>query len=215
MRKIKFILLILLVFIITGCSGNYNLTFNKDLSVEEELNILIDNKDDAYEKTYSLFENAEIDTDKYEILIVDDKVKIKYKEKYSTFGDYYLNSKLYKTLFDDIEYTLDNKGITISAKNSLKLDDQNNQNIINSYDIENLNINISTPFYINKSNADSIKDNTYTWSLNSNDTYKNINLDFSYRQDRLYGIIMLTIIGVASLATIIYIATYLYRNRRI
>ena len=215
MRKIKFILLILLVFIITGCSGNYNLTFNKDLSVEEELNILIDNKDDAYEKTYSLFENAEIDTDKYEILIVDDKVKIKYKEKYSTFGDYYLNSKLYKTLFNDIEYTLDNKGITISAKNSLKLDDQNNQNIINSYDIENLNINISTPFYINKSNADSIKDNTYTWSLNSNDTYKNINLDFSYRQDRLYGIIMLTIIGVASLATIIYIATYLYRNRRI
>jgi hypothetical protein len=176
---------------------------------------LIDNKDDAYEKTYSLFENAEIDTDKYEILIVDDKVKIKYKEKYSTFGDYYLNSKLYKTLFDDIEYTLDNKGITISAKNSLKLDDQNNQNIINSYDIEKLNINISTPFYINKSNADSIKDNTYTWSLNSNDTYKNINLDFSYRQDRLYGIIMLTIIGVASLATIIYIATYLYRNRRI
>ena len=34
MRKIKYILLIFVILLLTGCSGNYNLKFNKDLSVD-------------------------------------------------------------------------------------------------------------------------------------------------------------------------------------
>ena len=178
MKKIKYILILIIVLLFTGCSGNYNLTFNKDLSLTEELNVNIDNKENTYETTYSLFEKAGIDPDKYEILIVEDKVRIKYKEKYSSFEKYYLDSKLYKMLFENIEYKKDNKGMVINTKSILKLDDKDNQNIINSYDISDFKININTPFSVNDSNADSIKDNTYTWILNSKDTYKDISIDF-------------------------------------
>lgn len=215
MKKIKYILILIIVLLFTGCSGNYNLSFNKDLSLTEELNVNIDNKENTYETTYSLFEKAGIDPDKYEILIVEDKVRIKYKEKYSSFEKYYLDSKLYKMLFENIEYKKDNKGMVINTKSSLKLDDKDNQNIINSYDISDLKINISTPFSINDSNADSIKDNTYTWNLNSKDTYKDISIDFSYQQDNVYGLIMLIAIGIAVIATLVYIIRYLVRNIRL
>ena len=215
MKKIKYILILIIVLLFTGCSGNYNLTFNKDLSLTEELNVNIDNKENTYETTYSLFEKAGIDPDKYEILIVEDKVRIKYKEKYSSFEKYYLDSKLYKMLFENIEYKKDNKGMVINTKSILKLDDKDNQNIINSYDISDFKININTPFSVNDSNADSIKDNTYTWILNSKDTYKDISIDFSYQQDNVYGLIMLIAIGIAVIATLVYIIRYLVRNIRL
>ena len=215
MKKIKYILILIIVLLFTGCSGNYNLTFNKDLSLTEELNVNIDNKENTYETTYSLFEKAGIDPDKYEILIVEDKVRIKYKEKYSSFEKYYLDSKLYKMLFENIEYKKDNKGMVINTKSILKLDDKDNQNIINSYDISDFKININTPFSVNDSNADSIKDNTYTWILNSKDTFKEISIDFSYQQDNVYGLIMLIAIGIAVIATLVYIIRYLVRNIRL
>lgn len=215
MKKIRYILILIIVLLFTGCSGNYNLTFNKDLSLTEELNVNIENKENTYETTYSLFEKAGIDPDKYEILIVEDKVRIKYKEKYSSFEKYYLDSKLYKMLFENIEYKKDNKGMVINTKSSLKLDDKDNQNIINSYDISDFKININTPFSVNDSNADSIKDNTYTWNLNSKDTYKDISIDFSYQQDNVYGFIMLIAIGIAVIATLVYIIRYLVRNIRL
>ena len=63
--------------------------------------------------------------------------------------------------------------------------------------------------------SDSIKDNTYTWTLNKDDVFKEIDIDFSYKQDKVYGIIMLSIIGVAVLATLIYIGNYLWKNYKI
>lgn len=215
MKKIKYILLILIVFILTGCSGNYNLTFNKDLSINEELNILIDNSNDAYERTLDLLKKAEIDPDKYEIMIDKDKVKIVYKETYSSFENYYLNSKLYRSLFENIEYEKDNTGMSINTKSRFKLNDKNNQSIINAYDIDNFKINLSIPFNVTENNADSIKDNTYTWDLNNSDTYKEINLKYDYRNDRVPSIVLISTIVIISAGIILYIIIYLSRNRRI
>lgn len=215
MKKIKYILLILIVFILTGCSGNYNLTFNKDLSINEELNILIDNSNNAYERTLDLLKKAEIDPDKYEIMIDKDKVKIVYKETYTSFENYYLNSKLYRSLFENIEYEKDNTGMSINTKSRFKLNDKNNQSIINAYDIDNFKINLSIPFNVTENNADSIKDNTYTWDLNNSDTYKEINLKYDYRNDRVPSIVLISTIVIISVGIILYIIIYLSRNRRI
>ncbi len=215
MKKIKYILLILILFLFTGCSGNYNLKFNKDLSVDEELNILIDNYEDTYEKTHQLFEKGNIDPDKYEIMIEKNKVKIVYKESYQSFEEYYLNSNLYKVLFKNIEYNKDNKGMTINTESNFKLNDKDVQNLVNSYDIDNLKINIITDFNVNKNNADEIKDNTYTWILKSSDTYKNINIGYDYKNEKSSSIILLVLMGVISLGIIIYLLLYLFRNKRI
>ena len=216
MRKIKYFFLVIIVLLFTGCSGKYNLTFNKDLSVEEELNIFIDNtNDEMYERTYKLFQEANIPEDKYNIIVVDDDVHITYKEKYSSFDDYYLNSNLYKALFEDIEFSKDNSGMKIKSESKFKLDDKDSNNTINSYDIDDFNININIPYKVNQNNADSIKDNIYTWSLNNKDTYKSINLDFSYRNDYNQNIIVIITIGIAMAIIIGYVIINLIKNKRI
>jgi hypothetical protein len=215
MKKIKFIILILIVFLFAGCSGDYNLKFNRDLSIDEDIDILIDNKDNAYENTFMLFEKADIDADKYDIMLKGDKVRIIYKEKYKSFEDYYLNSKLYRLLFKELELSRTNSGMFINTESNFKLDDSNNQNIINSYDIDDLKINITMPFNVIENNADEVKDDTYTWVLNKNNTYKNIRARYDYENDRVPSIVLMVVIGVISFGIIIYLAVYFLRNRKI
>ena len=215
MKKIKFIILILIVFLFAGCSGDYNLKFNRDLSIDEDIDILIDNKDNAYENTFVLFENADIDADKYNIMLKGDKVRIIYKEKYKSFEDYYLNSKLYRLLFKELELNRTNSGMFINTESNFKLDDSNNQNIINSYDIDTLKINITMPFNVIENNADEVKDDTYTWVLNKNNTYKNIRARYDYENDRVPSIVLMVVIGVISFGIIIYLAVHFLRNKRI
>ena len=215
MKKIKFIILILIVFLFAGCSGDYNLKFNRDLTIEEEIDILIDNKDNSYENTHMLFEKAEIDPDKYDIMLKGDQVRIVYKEKYKSFEDYYLNSKLYRVLFKDVELNRDNTGMSINTESNLKLDDINNQNIVNSYDIDGLTINLTIPFSVNENNADLVKDNTYTWVLNKKDTHKNIRLVYDYQNDKTSSIVLIVVIGVISFGIITYLVVYFLRNNKI
>ena len=121
MKKIKYLFLIILVLLFTGCTGDYNLKINRDLSVEEELKVSIDNVDDSYERTYKLLEQLDISENDYEVVVDMDKVNITYKKKYSSFEDYYLDSNIYKILFKDIELSKDNTGMTLKAESNFKL----------------------------------------------------------------------------------------------
>lgn len=215
MKKLKYLFLIILVLLFTGCTGDYNLKINRDLSVEEELKVSIDNVDDSYERTYKLLEQLDISENDYEVVVDMDKVNITYKKKYSSFEDYYLDSNIYKILFKDIELSKDNTGMTLKAESNFKLDSKNNLNVVNAYDIDKLNINLNIPFDVNKSNADSVKDNIYTWTLNRNDTYKEISIDYSYQNDRAQNIIVLVVLGLIFIATISYGLVILSRNQRI
>ena len=148
-------------------------------------------------------------------MLKGDKVRIIYKEKYKSFEDYYLNSKLYRLLFKELELNRTNSGMFINTESNFKLDDSNNQNIINSYDIDTLKINITMPFNVIENNADEVKDDTYTWVLNKNNTYKNIRARYDYENDRVPSIVLMVVIGVISFGIIIYLAVYFLRNKRI
>ena len=215
MKKLKYLVLILMIFLFSGCSGSYNLTFNKDLTVEEKLDVLIENKENYYEKTIQMFEKAEIDESEYNVKVIDEKVSVVYEHKYRSFSDYYLNSKLYKTLFEDIEFKKDKTGMKINTESYFKLNDNENEDIINSYDIEDLKINIKMPFYMNKSNEDSKQNDIYTWEINKNDTKKEINMDFSYKKASTLSIVLIVLLVGAFVAFIIFIIRNLLRSNKI
>ena len=215
MKKFRIFFLLIIVLLFTGCTGEYNLTFNKDLSVEEEINVLIENENDNDEKTYQLFDKIGASQEDYKVVIIDDNIKVVYKKKYDSFEDYYLNSNIYKMMFNDLEFEKNNIGMSINAKSNLKLDDKSSQNIVNSYDMDNFKINVIIPFMVEKNNADLVKDNTYTWTLNSKDTYKKINIDYSYRNDNFKSITMLVVVGVVFVSIIIYLLVYLRKNKKI
>ncbi len=215
MKKIRILVVALLMFILCGCSGNYNLTFNDDLTLTEELDISIKNEDNSYEKTLDLFNRAEIDSNKYDVVTDEDYVYIKYTEEYSTIEDYLLNSNLYHVLFDDIEYSKDNVGMKIGAENSFKLDGNTSGEIVNAYDIDNLKINVKIPFSINKSNADSKEKDVLTWEVKRTDTSKDINIDFSYKKASTISIVLLVLLGGAVIGFVAFIIINLLKSNKL
>ena len=198
MKKIKIILLVLLVLILTGCKGEYNLEINKDLSLKEEINFSIDNTGDTYDKTIELFENNNIDDSLYRVTQNDEYVNVHYEEEFTSFEDYILNSKFYSMFFGNEDFKKDNKSIYYKGLANLKLDDNSNSsNLNNSYYISNMNINLTIPFVIKDHNADSVNGNTLTWILDEENTFKNIKFSFDYlKKNNLYIIIIVLCLGV-------------------
>lgn len=192
MRKIRIIILFLFVILLTGCKGEYNLIINKDLSLSENIKLSIDNKDDVYEKTMKLFEDNNIDDSMYNVTQTDDYVNIQYKEDFRNFEDYFLNSKFYSRLFTDENYNKDNKEISYSGIANLKLDDSDDSNLNNSFNITDLKIKVDIPFSIKGNNADKIEEKSLIWVLKQSDTSKRINFTFEYlRSNNLYLIIII------------------------
>lgn len=178
-KIIKILLIGFLIIIISGCSGNYNLIINKDKSISEELDITIKNENNAYQKTLNIFEENNIDKDKYKVSVVDNEVKINYKDSFTSIEDYILNSKIYHQLFDNIQYNKKDDNISLYVNENLKLKNNiNNLNGTNLNDIDIIQINITNPFKVSNNNAEIINERVYTWSIKNTDIEKEINMEF-------------------------------------
>ena len=94
-KKLKIFIIGILLILVTGCSGNYNLKINDDMSINEELYLTIDNSNNAYTKTLKIFKENNIPEDDYEVVLSDNNVRITYNKKYDSIEEYLLNSKVY------------------------------------------------------------------------------------------------------------------------
>ena len=178
-NKFKIILIIFLVIILTGCSGNYNLVINDDMSVEEEIDLVIDNKNDTYDKTLKIFEENNINIDNYDVSVIENEVHINYKENFDSLEEYIVNSKVYHLLFNEIVYNKTSDYIDLYIDQNLKI--LNSNTIINGSNLTDFNviqINITNPFDVNMSNAEMINDNVYTWTITKDDVTKKIQMQF-------------------------------------
>lgn len=178
-NKLKYLILTFMVVLLTGCSGNYNLKINADLSVKENLELSIDNKNDAYNKTLKIFEDNKIERKKYSVNINSDKVVIKYNDEFDSIEDYILNSKVYSQLFSDIKYNKTKNYIDLSVNENLKIKDKNlinNGNNLTDFDI--IQVNIENPYKVIYSNEDIKNDNIYTWSIKKDKKNQIIKMKF-------------------------------------
>ena len=183
-KKFKIIILLFLIFITAGCSGNYNLKINNDLSIEENLELSIINNGDMYQRTIDIFEKNNIDNDKYDVSINENNIKINYNDKFSSIEDYILNSKVYSQLFSKIEYNKTNKFIDIYTNEDIKLKNDNTLlNGTNLTDFDVIQVNITNPFKVSITNAEIVNDNTYTWSITKDNNTKKIQMQFKPNLD--------------------------------
>lgn len=211
-KKYKLVILLLLVLLFTGCTGNYNVTINDNLSVNEELNLELENNNGEYEKTLNIFKENNIKEDNYHISINNSKVVIKYNDKFNSIDDYILNSKVYHELIDEIKYSKDGNNIDIYIDEILKLNDDG-KNIGNVSDIDSLKINIKNPFKVITSNEDSLDGNTYTWNITNETVNKKILMQFETKQDKIsYGKIITIVVLVICIETLAYIIIKNYKN---
>ena len=179
-KKLKIFIIGILLILVTGCSGNYNLKINDDMSINEELYLTIDNSNNAYTKTLKIFKENNIPEDDYEVVLSDNNVRNTYNKKYDSIEEYLLNSKVYHELIDEIQFNKSNNYIDLYVNQKLKVSNDNGikMNGTNLVDLDVLQINIENPFDVNFSNAEIVNDNVYTWTIKKGDTEKKIQMQF-------------------------------------
>lgn len=206
-KKIKYIVISVLLLLVTGCSGNYNVKINEDMSVNEELYLTIENKEGLYQKTLKIFNDNNVKEKDYEVVLSDDNLKITYNASYNSIEEYILNSKVYHQLIDNIELNKSNNYVDLYVNEKLKLSNTNmKQNGTNLTDLDVLQVNIENPFEVNFSNAELVTDNVYTWTIKNGDIEKKIQMQFKpsldifpYRQVIVLSVVIIcfVIIGVS------------------
>ena len=178
-KKLKIFIIGILLILVTGCSGNYNLKINDDMSIDEELYLTIDNTNNAYTKTLKIFKENNIPEKDYEVVLSDNKVRITYNKKYDSMEEYILDSKVYHELIDEIQFNKSNDYIDLYVNQNLKLsNDSIKSNGTNLVDLDVLQINIENPFDVNFSNAEIVNDNVYTWTIKKGDIEKKFQMQF-------------------------------------
>ena len=218
MKKLRIIVLIGIIILLSGCSGAYNLKINDDFSIDENLNIIIDIKnEDTYDKTKQLFDKNKISKKKYKLSASNDKITIDYKESYTSIEDYLLNSKLYHQLFDNINYSYYDGILRFKTNSKMLLQDNESESIFNNYDISMFQINLETPFKIKKSNADLENDNTISWTLNKDTKNKDINIEYNVTGSRnsIRDILILSLIGFITIGFIVFLIIRFKNSKKI
>lgn len=176
MKKIKIVFLSLIILLVTGCAGTYNLTINEDLSVKENISVNFSGEESSYDRINDLLRREKVKEDEYTLTTEGYNLKLDYTHEYTDIEDYLLNSLLYKQLFDSISYDSDNKEVALSTGNIFNL---STSKLNNSYNIKNLQINVTTPLDVIEENADMINENTYSWTLDNTTKEKYMYLTFS------------------------------------
>ena len=178
-KKLKIFIIGILLILVTGCSGNYNLKINDDMSIDEELYLTIDNTNNTYTKTLKIFRVYNIPEKDYEVVLSDNNVRITYNKKYDSMEEYILDSKIYHELIDEIQFNKSNDYIDLYVNQKLKLSNDNiKSNGTNLVDLDVLQINIENPFSVNYTNAEIVNDNVYTWTIKKGDIEKKIQMQF-------------------------------------
>lgn len=216
MKKIKIVFILVLVLLLCGCSGNYNLNIKDNLSVEEEVDLVIEQEENTYENTLKLFENNKVSPKKYKITASDKDVRIKYKEKYDSIEEYILDSKIYRIMFDEISFSNKDRRINIETNSKLLLKNKGSEYITNDLNISYFRINLKTPYKLVKCNADKKENNTYTWNLYGNTKNKTVSfiLDISRNKNSINQIIVIVLIFVIVISSIIYLARTFMRRQK-
>lgn len=204
MKKIRIVFLILIILLITGCAGTYNLRIDEDLSVKEELSVTIADKEENHLMLERLLSNEVDNKDDYSISNEGDNIKVDYKHEYSSIEEYLLESDLYKQLFDNVSYNTDDKEFSLSTSNILNL---TNSNLNNAYDIKSLQINVITPLKVIEENADLTSENTYSWTLNqkTREKYMYITINKSAKLSRGTTIVLVVLVVAITLTAIIIV----------
>ena len=183
MKKIKIFIFLCLVLLLSGCSVEYDLTLNDDLTVSEKvvatektkrMEALTKQKGkQAVNYLYDMFKrngeditltSREDDYNTYATVITS----------HEDINDY--ASKFSSDVFDNVNVTKDGNIITFSAEQKELLSSDTNYSLL--YD--DITVNITIPFEVTSNNADKVNGNMYTWNIKKDSDYKTI--EFSYKE---------------------------------
>ena len=208
-KKFKIILLLFCVIFMTGCTANYDITINDDLTLTDSgygdpSEYIYDDPSITLSDRVKNVVRVNIDTINelnYKYSVSDGGKLLKFYNSFKSLNEYKeKNGYVYQQWFRQLDIQDVNGIITLKASDFYPYTEQDLDKIV----IENLNINIKLPFKVLETNADSIdrRNYTYTWSINRNTKEKNILLRFDSKDNiknktnNIYIIILVVILTI-------------------
>lgn len=222
--KIKCLILILITFLMCGCTASVNLEIT-DSEVKENVEITfyqnaIYPKDvikTSFRNYIPIYESDSIIDAEPDLPSLD---IIYYEKEETDLGNGYRFN--YKYDFDILDYnnarTIKEgfRSYSVSKENdiiSLETDDKGILYFDDYPLLEEVRVNIKTDYFVTENNADSINGNTYTWVFNK-DSKKSINMSIDTTRDANYSVIDGFIPIVIIVAIILIIVLFLvFRNK--
>ena len=195
MKKYKLILLIVFMFILSGCNINYNVDIRSNGKVIEKFVMTFDESDiesnfpksfiEDKIKTYK--ENGMYKEYNFEINLSGKNSKLIAYRNFNSLDEYVSKSEILPIAFEKT-ISISNYGIkgiqTVGEYYHDVLFDS-----VDSESIENIDINVHSQFEILENNALNIDDNN-TMHFNINEENKNFYIDFKFNNSKRYDIII-------------------------
>lgn len=220
MKQIKLIILILTIFVVTGCEVNYNLIIN-DTGMKESVDFLYDNNDENkktlknYLKNdymaYYNMNNRQSNQYNKEEINNDDMIGMRLSYEYLT--DDLKKSSLIDRCYYQKSVIRTKDEIVLSTDGKTKCFFQDGEQLI-----DKLVINIKTKLKVTDHNADKVDNNTYTWIINE-DNYQNkpinMKIDLKNTQEKSFAWSIILIIAGVILIVILALLVHIHiKNKR-
>lgn len=183
MKKLKMFIVFILIFVLSGCSVEYNLIINEDNTINEK--VIAQEKTKRMESLTRL-KGKQAVSYLYDMFKKDDQnIKISSREdEYNTYATAITSyndiieyaSKFNSDVFDKVKIEKKDGEISFIAVQSNLLGGNSSYSLV--YD--DITINITIPYEVIDNNADEIKGNVYIWRIDKSEEYKTIK--FSYKE---------------------------------
>lgn len=173
----KILLIFILVFMLCGCSVEYNVTLDDETF--KETGFLIEKKENkdyvskngftfekqldyTYQSMHDILNGQETEkTQSFELKKIDTDKEIGLNYSNELEQNNYFLSPILRQCYDGVSVKNNNSYIKISTGNYFKCFDY--------YELlDNVTVNFTTNYKVVSNNADEIKENTYTWFINKN-----------------------------------------------
>ena len=229
MKLKKSIILLLMMFLVTGCASvDYELNIDKDLMVTENVNISATKE--YFDSFYMNFPitivtenyNSEwinpLKENNYSTEIKKNNIpypSVFASKKYSDLKEYSSNMVFKNQVFTDINVLEKDNLITLKTIDFLPYTEDETDT---RFPISKLKVDIKVPFVVTNNNADSInrRTNTYTWNINKETDEKEINITFDKTRTYVYNLswyISLGIIIIIVIVAVILIIRAVRKNK--
>ena len=193
-QKYKFLVLLLIVFLLSGCKAEVNVNITKD-KISNKITIETNNDEyNRYASSYREFFPAYFEDNVSDEMPDEELVDVEYfsYSKTPTSGgmvfnysyDYpladYINSTPLQVAFTSSTIEVDKKTDSIIVHINDLTDDNGKTYEVPLFDsysnLDELRINVTSELKVISNNADSYRDGVYTWIFNRNHTDKKIDL---------------------------------------
>ena len=217
----KICILIMFIFLVTGCSVNYNLTINEDLTVTE--NAKLTGTSDFFSNYFKTTKKNVLKSylDVYQGVLTENKYTYELKEdtvpyvlverKYDSIKEYTEKSILFSDYFEEVKYTEDGdiKRIETTGYDKGNPDDNRDR-----FYLREASIAIKCPYKVKDHNAKNVDEetNTYYYELPNEDDVIILEFDASSKYNP--GAKTIKIIIIMALVVIVSWLTVFILNKK-